>query len=284
MICQTRHCRVQLGHEDGTACAAGPKTFDEREVRRARRDLRRSGRDIAALRAMAQRVVDQDECEHRFGDRRRANADARIVAAMRLDVAALPRVSIVRRGRRMLDVGLIAIDTTMSCPVEMPPSMPPALFEETLGRHLVAVLGAELLDAREARADLDAFHGVDAHHGLGDVRIEAIVQRLAEAEGTPLAMTVIRAPTDSPTCAACPCTSRAPARAASGAKNGLSRTSSQSTKAICRAELREIAANLDAVLFAQPLLRDRSGGHRGAVKRADDRPPPRWIADAVLCQ
>jgi len=40
--------------------------------------------------------------------------------------AGCPALSIERRGVRMLEVGLIAIDTVMSCPVEIPPSTPPA--------------------------------------------------------------------------------------------------------------------------------------------------------------
>jgi hypothetical protein len=39
-----------------------------------------------------------------------------------------PATSIECRGLRIELVGLIAIDTTMSCPVEMPPSTPPALL------------------------------------------------------------------------------------------------------------------------------------------------------------
>jgi hypothetical protein len=41
----------------------------------------------------------------------------------------LPSLSIERRGRRMLEVGLTAMLTTMSWPVEMPPRMPPALLD-----------------------------------------------------------------------------------------------------------------------------------------------------------
>jgi hypothetical protein len=40
----------------------------------------------------------------------------------------LPALSIERRGVRIDEVGLIAIDTVMSCPVEIPPSTPPALL------------------------------------------------------------------------------------------------------------------------------------------------------------
>src|SRR5207247_2352233 len=44
-------------------------------------------------------------------------------------VTASPRVLMVRRGNRMLEVGLRAIDTVRSWPVEMPPSTPPLLLE-----------------------------------------------------------------------------------------------------------------------------------------------------------
>ena len=46
-----------------------------------------------------------------------------------LTMTGSPDLSIERRSRRIDEVGLTAIDTTMSCPVEMPPRMPPALFE-----------------------------------------------------------------------------------------------------------------------------------------------------------
>src|SRR5258706_14616 len=46
-----------------------------------------------------------------------------------LTTTELPPVSTVCRSRRMEDVGLIAIDTVTSWPVEMPPSTPPALLE-----------------------------------------------------------------------------------------------------------------------------------------------------------
>jgi hypothetical protein len=54
--------------------------------------------------------------------------------------------------------------------------------QETLG-DISSVLGAELGDAGKAGADLDALHGVDAHHGVGDVGVEAVEHRLAPADG-----------------------------------------------------------------------------------------------------
>ena len=41
-------------------------------------------------------------------------------------ITGLPSLSIERRGVRIEEVGLIAIETVMSCPVEIPPSTPPA--------------------------------------------------------------------------------------------------------------------------------------------------------------
>ncbi len=46
-----------------------------------------------------------------------------------VDITASPCRLIERRGMRMLEVGLTARCATMSCPVEMPPRMPPALFD-----------------------------------------------------------------------------------------------------------------------------------------------------------
>ena len=41
------------------------------------------------------------------------------------------------------------------------------------------------------------------------------------------------------------------------------------------ADLRHAAAELGAVFLEQPLLGDRAGRDHGAVRRADERPPPR---------
>ena len=97
-------------------------------VRRClRSDLRRRALDVGALGAVAQRVVHQHQRQHRFGDGRGADADAGVVAAVGFhQTPAVPSRSIERRGRRMLEVGLMAMLTTTSWPVEMPPTTPPA--------------------------------------------------------------------------------------------------------------------------------------------------------------
>ena len=79
------------------------------------------------------------------------------MAAEGFTVDGWPFRSIERLGLRIELVGLMAMLTVMSCPVEMPPSTPPALLlAKPLRRELVAMLGAALGDAGEAGADLDA--------------------------------------------------------------------------------------------------------------------------------
>ena len=81
----------------------------------------------------------------------------------------------------------------MSCPVEMPPSTPPALLDRNTGRPFFSMRMASRLfsspdraaAAREARAEFDALDRRDAHHRLGDVGIEAVEHRRAEASGDP---------------------------------------------------------------------------------------------------
>ena len=47
------------------------------------------------------------------------------------------------------------------------------------------MLTAVLLDTGEAGADFHALHGVDSHHGVGDIRIQAIEYRLPKARHYP---------------------------------------------------------------------------------------------------
>ena len=84
-------------------------------------------------------------------------------------------------------VGFTASRQTMSWPVEMPPRMPPAWLARKAGcavlhAHLVGILLAAHRRGREAVADLDALHGVDAHQRLGEVGIELVVDRIAQAD------------------------------------------------------------------------------------------------------
>jgi hypothetical protein len=79
-------------------------------------------------------------------------------------------------------VGLMAMRTTRSCPVLMPPSTPPAwLLAKPSGVSSSPCSLPRCGHDAEAVADLHALDGVDAHHRVGDVGVELVVQRLAQA-------------------------------------------------------------------------------------------------------
>ena len=46
--------------------------------------------------------------------------------------------------------------------------------------RLVAVLAALLFDRFETGADFHAFHSVNAHHGVGNIGVELVINRLAQ--------------------------------------------------------------------------------------------------------
>jgi hypothetical protein len=83
---------------------------------------------IGALGAVAQRMVHHHQRQHGLGDRRGADAHAGVVAALGDHLGGRPARSIDSRGVRMELVGLMAMLTSRSCPVLMPPSTPPALL------------------------------------------------------------------------------------------------------------------------------------------------------------
>jgi hypothetical protein len=68
---------------------------------------------------MAQSLIHQHDRKHRFGDRCRADADARIMPSVRVDDDGAARFVDRTTVERIEEVGLTAIDTTMSCPVEI---------------------------------------------------------------------------------------------------------------------------------------------------------------------
>jgi hypothetical protein len=132
---------------------------------------------------------------------------------------------------------LTAKRATISWPVEMPPRMPPAWFEEKPARRcpiedLVGVLNAGQRRRRHARADLHALDRVDRHHRGGDVGVELGVDRRAEARGH-----AFRADLDhgadrvSRLAQGVEVSAQAAAAAASGHQNGLRSVSSQSQRA-----------------------------------------------------
>ena len=97
-----------------------------------------------------------------------------------------PASLIERRGVRIEEVGLKATRATTLWPVEMPPSMPPALLARktgpvVAGPHLVGVVLAGEGGGGEAGADLHPLGGVDRHQGAGQFRVELAVDRRAPA-------------------------------------------------------------------------------------------------------
>src|SRR5438105_914411 len=90
------------------------------------------------------------------------------------------------------------------------------------GRELVAVLAAALRGGARAGADLHGLHGVDAHEGVGNVRVQPVEHRLTQSRGHPARTTVTRPPIGSPAPRTFQISSSSSAmRAGSGQKNGF---------------------------------------------------------------
>jgi hypothetical protein len=109
----------------------------------------------------------------------------------------------VDTGARQADdeVGLSAILTVMSWPLEMPPSMPPALLPRNpCGRQFRSRCSVPSCSiAFEARADLDALDSVDAHHGTRRYRRRADRKPARPNPASrSLATTLMRAPMELP--------------------------------------------------------------------------------------
>src|SRR5690606_7416457 len=136
----------------------------------------------ADLAAVPQVVIHQREREHRLGDRRGPEPDAWIVPARRDDldrvavnVDRTPRhLDARRRFQRDTDENILSARYSAEY-------SPRRILREAFRRDLVAVLAAALADAAEAVADLDALHGVDAHHRARDLGVELVEDRLAES-------------------------------------------------------------------------------------------------------
>ncbi len=126
-------------------------------------------------------MVHEHDGQHGLGDGGGANADAGIVTpggdhlhrvAMQIDALSGETDTGGRlEGKTGEDV-LAAGD-----PAEDAPGM---IAQEALGPHLVPMLGTLLLDTGEAVADLHPLDRVDAHEGVGDIRIQSIEDRLTE--------------------------------------------------------------------------------------------------------
>jgi polyhydroxyalkanoate synthase subunit PhaC len=113
---------------------------------------RRAGRDpasgpirpplVADLAAVQQQVVEEDAGQHRLAHRHGADADAGVVPALGHDLRLLARHGDRAARLRIDEVGLTAKRATISWPVEMPPRMPPAWFDEKRGPSVPIVISS----------------------------------------------------------------------------------------------------------------------------------------------
>src|SRR3569623_317650 len=151
-------------------------------VRRARRDHRGGGMHVEILGAMTQAMIHQHQGQHGLGDGRGADADAGIVAAggdhldrLALHIHAAAGQSQTRRRlqRQARDAVLPRRNAAQYAAG--------VIAQETQRRDLVAGLRALLFHTGETRANFDALDRVDAHQSLGDVGIEPIEHRFAPA-------------------------------------------------------------------------------------------------------
>src|SRR5690606_5783426 len=129
----------------------------------------------AALPPMTQCVVDEDERQHGLGDGRGAYAHARVVAAQRLhhDGLACPidRAPLDTDAGRGLDgqrhrTGLAGADAAQYAAG--------LVAHEPIRGDLVAMLGTALRDTVEPRPHGHPLDGVQPHHDMRDVGVQAI--------------------------------------------------------------------------------------------------------------
>jgi hypothetical protein len=135
---------------------------------------------------MQQHRIGQHQRHHRFQHRRGADADAGIMPALGDDLGGLAVPVMVSTGVRIELVGFNAMRTTMGWPVEMPPAMPPAWLERnsgpsSAGPHAVGILLAAQAGRGEAVADLHAFTALMLIIGIGQLRVELVIERRAPA-------------------------------------------------------------------------------------------------------
>ena len=125
----------------------------------------------------------QRDRQHRLGDGRGAQPDAGVVPPGGDDVDGL--AGDVDGAARHLDAGG-GLERDLHDDVlaggDAAEDAAGMVRREARRRQLVAMLAAALRRNRDAVADLHRLHGVDAHHRVRDVGIEAVEHRLAQAD------------------------------------------------------------------------------------------------------
>ena len=132
---------------------------------------------------MAQRVVDQHQRQHGLGNRRGADADARIVATVGFHVDRM--AGLVDRAARLGNAGGRLdgdADLDVLAGRDAAENAAGVVAGKTVRCQLVTMHAAALGNRIEAGADLHALDGIDAHHGMGDIGVEAVKDRRAPAD------------------------------------------------------------------------------------------------------
>src|ERR1041385_7454050 len=147
------------------------------------------GRPVADLRSVTQIMVGEHARHHGFADRDRADADAGVVAALGYDLGLVAEaVDGLARGPNgggrlhgeARHDGLAGRDAAEDAAgVVRQEARTPVIAHA----HFVGILLARHRGGREAVADLDTLHGVDAHQRAGKVGVELAVDRGTEPAG-----------------------------------------------------------------------------------------------------
>ena len=117
-------------------------------------------------------MIHQHDCQHRLGDWSRADAYTGVVSPGRYHLGRLP-MHIDGTARYAQAGGGFQRDARDNILSEGDAAQYAAgvIGEKAFGCNFVAVLGALLLDTGKARPDLYSFHRVNAHQGMGNIRI-----------------------------------------------------------------------------------------------------------------
>src|SRR5437764_8644405 len=137
---------------------------------------------------MAQQVVGQHHRHHRLGDRRGTDADAWVMPALGAQLHFVAETVDAADGMQDRAGGLHHQpgDDVLAAR-DAAQNAAGVVAEEhrlaVLHAHLVGILLAAQGGNREAVANLDTLHRVDAHQSLGEVGIELVVDRVAQPHG-----------------------------------------------------------------------------------------------------
>ena len=127
-------------------------------------------------------MVHDHQRQQCLGDRRGADAHAGVVTAFGDDFGALA-VHVYGLTRRDDGAGGLDADTHFQILARADAAHDAArvVAAETLGAQRIAMRGAALGHAVKTCANLHGLDGIQTHHGVGDVGVQAVIQGLAQA-------------------------------------------------------------------------------------------------------